>query len=174
MPLKQYIYRIIEVNKATGEITQLKEMEGHTFSANWVINRYFINQYVQVRESYSLNDIKRCFNLVAALSSPSIAKAYIYNTVDSNPNSPIVLLKDDFYREVKVLSINQLNEKTAMVRYQTITHNKNNLNEVKNEDWQVILRWEYINPSESLAERDKNPLGFKITYYQNSPVFADK
>ncbi|MBV9576408.1 MAG: type IV secretion system protein [Gammaproteobacteria bacterium] len=174
MPLKQYVYRIIEVNKQTGEIAELREMEGHTFTTNWVINRYFINQYVQLRESYHLSDIKRCFNIVAALSSSPIAKEYVFNTLDSNPKSPINLFKDNFYRDVKVLGINQLNENTAMARYQTITHNKNELNEIKTEDWQVILKWEYTNPSESLEERDKNPLGFKITYYQNSPIFSDK
>ena len=134
VPLKQTVYRIIEVNKQTGEITQLKEMEGHVFSANWVISRYFIHQYVELRESYSLSDIKRSFNLVAALSSAPIAKEYVFNTVDSNPKSPIHLFKDNYDREVKILGINQLNDHTAMVRYQTITHNKNELNDVKTEE----------------------------------------
>jgi type IV secretion system protein VirB8 len=174
MPLKQYIYRLIEVNKQTGEMTVLKEIEGKTFAPTWVMNRYFINQYIQSRESYHLEDIKRAFNLVIALSARSIADEYSANTIDSNPKSPINALKDVYYKEVNVLSINQLNADTAIARYQTITHNKSNVNDVKLEDWQVIVKWEYKNPAESLAERDKNPLGFKVNYYQNSPVFAEK
>jgi type IV secretory pathway component VirB8 len=174
LPLKHTVYRMIEVNQQTGEMTELKEMEGHTFASHWVMNRYFINQYVQLRESYHVEDIKRAFNLVLALSARPIAQDYRFNTVDTNPQSPINVLGDAYYREVKVLSINQLNTNTAIARYQTMTHNKGNLGEVKTEDWQVIVKWDYANPSESLKERDKNPLGFRITYYQNSPVFSEK
>lgn len=174
MPLKAYIYRIIEVNKQTGEMTILKEMEGKTFSSTFVINRYFINQYVQNRESYSMEDIKRKFNLVLAMSAKPIADEYLANTVSTNPKSPIKLLGNEFYREVRVMSINQLNPNTALVRYQTLTHNKNNLAETKTDDWETVVKWEYVNPSESLEERDKNPLGFSVIYYQNSPVFSEK
>jgi type IV secretion system protein VirB8 len=163
---------MIAVNHQTGEITVLKELEGHAFSANWAINRYFINQYLQLRQGYSWDDIKRRFNLVISMSDELIAKEYIANTMDTNPTSPLVLLNKNFYRDVTVLSINQLNSNTAMARFKTMTHDKNNPADIKTEDWQVVLKWEYVNPAESQQERDKNPLGFHITYYQLSPVFA--
>ena len=174
LPLKSFMYRLIAVNQQTGEVTVLKELEGDHYAANWVVTRYFINQYIQQRQGYSLEDIKRRFNLVVAMSGSGIAKEYIDSTVDSNPKSPIVLLKNDYYRDVQVLSVNQLNDKTAVARFRETTHNRANVSDVKTTDWQVILKWEYVNPNESLAERDKNPLGFKVTYYQISPVFSDK
>lgn len=174
MPLKTFTYQMLEVNQQTGEVTVLKELEGSKYNANWVVTRYFINQYIQQRQGYSLDDIKRRFNLVIAMSNASIAKEYADNTVDTNPKSPIVLLKNDYYRDVQVLSVNQLNDNTAVARFRETTHSRFNANEIKTTDWQVILKWDYVNPSESLADRDKNPLGFKVSYYQLSPVFSDK
>jgi len=174
LPLKQYIYRLIEVNKQTGEVTVLKEMEGNAFSANWIMTRYFINQYIEQRESYSLEEIKRKFNIVIRMSDKPLANKYIADTVDSNPKSPIKLLNNTHYKEVNVLSINSLNDNTALVRYQTRLHNKSEVNEVKTEDWQAVIKWKYVNDKASLNDRDKNPLGFTVTYYQVSPVFAEK
>ena len=174
LPLKSFVYRMVEVNQQSGEVTVLKELEGNQYNANWVVTRYFINQYIQQRQGYSLDDIKRRFNLVIAMSNGALAKEYIDSTVDANPKSPIVLLKNDYYRDVQVLSVNQLNDQTAVARFRESTHNRANVADVKTTDWQVILKWEYVNPNESLAERDKNPLGFKVTYYQLSPVFSDK
>jgi type IV secretion system protein VirB8 len=174
LPLKQYIYRIIEVNKQTGELTVLKELEGNRFPVAWAMDRYFINQYIQEREGYSFEDIKRNYNLVIAMSGQTIANQYMADTVDTNPNSPIKRFNDRYYKEVKVLSINSLNKNTAIARYQTLLHNKDDVNDVKTEDAQAVIKWDYIDRAKPPAERDKNPLGFTVTYYQISPVFAEK
>ena len=76
MPLKQYVYRLVEVNRQTGEVTSLKELEGNQYSSNWIINRYFLHQYVINRHLYSYEDIKRTFNLALAMSAKPIADEY--------------------------------------------------------------------------------------------------
>lgn len=174
LPLKQYVYRIIEVNKTTGELTVLKELEGNKLQATWAMDRYFINQYVQGREGYSFEDITRNYNLVIAMSARPIANKYMADTVDTNPASPIKLLSDRYYKEAKVLSINQLNPNTAIARFQTALVNKDNFNDTKKEDWQAVIKWDYVDRAVPLSDRDKNPLGFTVTYYQVSPVFAEK
>lgn len=173
MPLKKYIYRILEVNKQTGEVTVLKEMEGNKFTSNWALTHYFLNQYVAMRESYSFEDIKRKFNTVAAMSDQTVADAYIASIVDSNPKSPINTYKNTYYKEVNVVGIDKLNDHTALVRFKVITHNKNDFNDTKTKDWHAVVNWKYINVPDSLQDRDKNPLGFKVTYYQLEPVFSD-
>ena len=171
MPLKQYYYRLLEVNKLSGEITVLKEIDNNPYSGSWIVSRYFITQYIQNRNAYSLEDIKRNFNLVIAMTDRAIADSYVASTIDSNPESPIKKLGNSYYREVSVASINQLNANTALVRFKTVTRSKTNLTDVKTDEFQAIVKWEYRNPATSLIERDKNPLGFIVNYYQVSPVF---
>jgi type IV secretion system protein VirB8 len=172
LPLKSVQYRVIEVNKQTGEVSPLNNVEGKPYSADWTTDRFFISQYVLYRESYNYQDIRRAFNQVLATSDRKIGEMYSHEIVSDNPKSPINTLKDNFYRETNVKSINRLNNNTALVRYQIITHNKMNLNEDKTEEFQAVIKWEYGKPSEILENRDKNPLGFFVTYYQPSPVFA--
>ena len=173
LPLKQYVYRIMEVNTQTGEVSELNQLENTTLSESWVMTRYFISQYIQNRNNYHFEDIKRTFNLVLAMSSKAIAADYNNETVDTNPKSPLNLLGKDFYRDVTILSQNQLNKNTALVRFKTITHNRTNPNDTKTEDFQAVIKWEYQNIKESLPDREKNPLGFSVSYYQISPIVTE-
>lgn len=172
LPLKQYVYRIMEVNTQTGEVSELNQLESTTLSENWVVTRYFISQYVQNRHEYHVEDIKRTFNLVLAMSNKEVAAVYNNDLVDTNPKSPINTLGKDYYRDVTILSQNQLNLNTALVRFKTTTYSRTNLNDVKTDDYQVVIKWQYQNNKESLPDRDKNPLGFTVTYYQLSPLLT--
>jgi type IV secretion system protein VirB8 len=173
LPLKQYFYRILTVNQTTGEVVQLKELESNRLPENWVMTRYFINQYIQNKNTYHYDDIKRSFNLTLAMSAPLIAKNVTAEIVDTNPASPINRLGKDGYEDVVVLSINQLNTNTALARFRTLTHPKEDTAHAKQADFQVVVKWDYQNNKAALQERDLNPLGFRVTYYQVSPLFTD-
>jgi len=172
LPLKHSFYRLIAVNQTTGEVTQLKEVEPKLVSANWPVTRYFIHQYIQDRHAYAFEDIKRTFNLVLAMSDRTVAKTYSDNTIDSNPESPIVKLAQTKYRTVTVYSINQLNTDTALIRFKINTYDRTNSGEVSAKDYQAVLKWRY-QLSDNPELRDKNPLGFQVTYYQITPVQAE-
>lgn len=173
LPLKQTIYRLIAVNEHTGEVTTLKEAEPNTFIKNEAVTRYFIHQYVLNRHGYSYEDIKRTFNIALAMSAKPVADKYSASIVDTNPESPLNVLNKQAYREVNVLSVNPLNPNAALVRFQTITHQRNT-NETKQADFQAVIKWDYQTPSKEMEDRDHNPLGFFVTYYQVAPVFANK
>lgn len=173
IPLKQYFYRILTVNQTTGEVVQLKELESSRLSENWVMTRYFINQYIQNKNTYHYDDIKRSFNLTLAMSAPLISKNVESEIVDTNPQSPINVLGKEGYQDVVVLSINQLNANTALGRFRILTHPKEDTARVKQADFQAVVKWDYQNTKATLQERDLNPLGFRVTYYQASPLFTD-
>jgi type IV secretion system protein VirB8 len=173
LPLKHAVYRVLTLNQTTGEVVQLKELEGSHFSENWAMTRYFINQYIQHKNTYHYTDIKRLFNVTLAMSTPSIAKNVEAEMVDTNPASPINVLGKEGYQDVTVLSINQLNTNTALARFRILTYPKDDTAHVKQTDFQVVMKWEYQNTKASLEERDLNPLGFRVTYYQASPLFTD-
>jgi type IV secretory pathway component VirB8 len=161
------------VNRQTGEVTALKELEGHQYSANWVMIRYFLHQYVMNRHLYSNEDIKRTFNVALAMSAKSIASEYEEQIMDTNSESPLNTLNTSFYRDVEILGISQLNYNTALVRFKTITVNKSAKNDKKTKDLQAVIKWQFVDAPASLKDRDDNPLGFFVTYYQESPVYAE-
>lgn len=172
-PLKQYVYRLVEVNRQTGEVTALKELEEHKYASNWVVTRYFLHQYIINRHLYSFEDIKRTFNIALSMSAKPVYDKHAEEIVDTNPASPLNTLNTNYYRDVEVLGINQLNDNTALVRFKTITTNKAAKDDKKIKELQAVVKWEYANSPASLKERDDNPLGFFVTYYQESPVYAE-
>ena len=173
LPLKQYVYRLIEVNQQTGEVSALKEVEGNHYAGNWVVTRYFIHQYVLNRHLYSHEDITRTFNIALAMSEKRIADEYADTVLDTNPKSPLNVLGEAAYRDVTILGINQLNDNAALVRFKTTTHYKSNKNGTKVEDLQAVVKWKFDQAPANQQDRDKNPLGFYINYYQVSPVYTD-
>jgi type IV secretion system protein VirB8 len=173
LPLKQYFYRILTINQTTGEVVQLKELETTRLPESWVMARYFINQYLQTKNAYHYDDVKRSFNVTLAMSAPSIVKKVEADMVDTNPASPINVLGKEGYQDVIVFSINPLNANTALARFRILTHPKDDTLHSKPSDFQVVIKWDYQNKKASLEERDLNPLGFRVTYYQASPLFTD-
>lgn len=173
LPLKEPIYRLIEVNKETGEVKTLSEVGYHTYQDNWPVIRYFIHQYILNRYLYSHEDIKRTFNIALSMSAKPIADEYAQQILDTNPKSPLNVLNKSYYRDVTQVSINRLTKKSAIVRFQTETHNKNNVSDSKREDFQAAIQWEFQPPTDVMEERDDNPLGFKVVHFQVSRVFGE-
>jgi len=169
LPLKSYYYRIIMMDGKTGNITVLKEVEYSKIPVTHAITESLISRYIQEREHYDYEDIKRSFNVVIALSDKAVAEKYIADTtVDTNPTSPIKTLNTEFYKTVSNMFIQELNDNTATARFSVQTFSKENHTEVKKENFQAIIKWEYRKPSESNEERYDNPVGFNVTYYQVS------
>lgn len=172
MPLKQYTYRMITLNQTTGEVVNLKEVNPDNYSANWSVTRFFINQYILDRNLFNYDDYLRAYNSALALSDKANAEALHNIFILSNPESPLNTLKKDHYRDVLVLSINQLNTNTAIVRFKTTIHSKSDVNDKKIEEMQAVIKWKYSSAPADIDYRDINPLGFYVTYYQVSPVIG--
>jgi len=169
LPLKQTIYRVIAVNNTTGEIETLQDTNPKQFETNWPVTRYFINQYVINRESYNSDDIIYPYNLALSFTAPELAEQYKKHMHDTDPMSPINVLGKDNFRTVNVLSISKLSDSAALVRFDTVTKNKVS-GSVKTEAWNVVIKWRYALLTETTPQRDKNPLGFQVTYYQVNSV----
>lgn len=173
LPLKQYVYRVITLNQVTGEMVNLKEVDPNDYSSNWLVTRFFINQYILDRNLYNHDDYLRTYNNALALSDQLNAEELHNEFIYTNPKSPLNILKNESYRDVVVLSINQLNQNTAIVRFKTTTKSKTENSEAKIEELQAVVKWKYTTPPDDIDYHDVNPLGFYVTYYQVSPVIGE-
>lgn len=171
-PLKQSVPYVYALNQATGELTQLGKAEPKAYAQEWLLTRYFLIQYVINREGYSADNLERPYQVTYAMSDANIAKRYEEEVNSNNPNSPYNLYGKDKVMTVHVLSVSQLSPDTAEVRFIKTLHDKDANTEQKLQKT-AIIKWQYTNPVATEKMLDRNPLGFKVTYYQVNQVNLD-
>ena len=168
-PLKEKVPYLYAFNQATGEIAKVGTLEPTTLSANWELSRYLLIHYVINRESYDYDNIETAYQMAWAQSIENVRKQYEEQVKSSSVHSPYHLYGKDKYITVRVLSVNQLNDKTVDVKFEKTLHDRA-LGSQQITQKEAIIKWEFAQSetTEKMLERD--PLGFKVTYYQVSQV----
>lgn len=168
-PLKEKVPYLYAFDKATGEITKIGTLEPTTLSANWELTRYFLIQYVINYESYNAENIEIPYQMVWAQSADNVKKQYELQVKSGNPKSPFRIYGKDKYITVRVISINRLNDNTVDVKFEKKLHDRS-ANTEKIIHKEAIMKWEYFEAQTTQKMLDRDPLGFKVTYYQVSQV----
>lgn len=159
---------IIMVDKSTGASTVLRSVKDTFDHYDDVVNKYWLAQYVQQRESYNWYTISAQVDAVRLMSDPAIGDGYAI-AVQSD-NSPLKLLKDKANIVAKVSSISFVDH-TALVRY---TVEKQNLNGVNPEGtfvqkWIATVTFKFDAGMMTEQQRYVNELGFKVLSYRTDP-----
>lgn len=168
-PLKEKVPYLYAFDHATGEITKIGTLEPATLSSNWELSRYMLIRYVINYESYDFDNIEIPYQQVWAQSGEKVRKQY-EDSVNSNNNaSPFHLYGKDKYITVRVVSMNKLNDETVDVKFEKTLHDRASGTEqlVQKE---AIIKWEFSNAETTQKMLDRDPLGFKVTYYQVSQI----
>lgn len=172
IPLKEKVPYLYAFDHATGEITKIGELDKTTISHNWALSRYFLIHYVTQYESYNADNIDLPYQLVWAQSSDEVRKQFDGEVRSSNANSPYRLYGKDKFITVEVTSINRLNENTVDIKFKKTLHDRSSNNEqvIAKE---AIVKWAFSNAETTQKMLDRDPIGFKVTYYQVSQVTLD-
>lgn len=137
-----------------------------------------IVRYITNRESYDLASYRAQFDLVNLLSSSSVSGEYARLQSSKNPDSPIVQLADKYSRRIHVYSINFLDN--VLKNTKDLHKNHQNLAEVVftltdvdkatgnsvSQNYNALISWQYVKPSDSPDVRWKNFDGFQVMSYQ--------
>lgn len=172
VPLKEKVPYLYAFDHATGEVTKIGELEKSTLSSNWEVARYSLIQYVINRESYDADNINYPYQLVWAQSSEEVKKQYDIQVSSSNSESPYKIYGKDKYITTRVISINRLNDNTVDVKFEKKLHDRSS-DTVQITNKEAILKWEFIAADTTQKMLDRDPLGFKVSYYQVSQVSLD-
>lgn len=172
IPLKEKVPYLYAFDHATGEITKIGTLEPTTLSASWELSRYLLIHYVMNYESYDFDNLNVPYQQVWAQSADHVRSQYEAMMKSDNKQSPYQRFGKDNYVTVRVISVNRLNENTVDVKFEKILHDRASQSEQVIHK-EAIIRWEYqaAETSQKMLERD--PLGFKVTYYQVSQVNVD-
>lgn len=172
IPLKEKVPYLYAFDHATGEITKIGTLETTKLTAEWSLTRYLLIQYIINYESFNIKNVEQPYRLVWAQSDDEIKAHYESQVKSSNPESPYRKYGKDKYITVRVLAINRLNEDTVNAKFEKILHD--NLSHTEQVLYkEAIVKWKYSEGSTDQKTLDRDPLGFKVTYYQTSQVNLD-
>jgi len=169
IPLKEKVPYLYAFDHASGEITKIGTLEVTTLSSNWTLTRYLLIHYVTNYESYSAENIDLPYQLVWAQSDENVRKGYEQLVSSNNDHSPYRLYGKDKFVTVRVISVNQLNDNTVDVKFEKTLHDRAASVESVSQK-EAIIKWEYSQAETTQKMLDRDPLGFKVTYYQTSSV----
>lgn len=171
-PLKEKVPYLYAFDKASGEVTKIGTLESTQLSANWAVARYFLIRYVINYESYDFDNVDVPYQMVWAQSADNVRTQYENQVKSGNADSPYRLYGKDKYVTVRVLSINQLNDNTVDVKFEKQLHDRATNTELVTRK-EAIIKWQFAEAETTQKMLDRDPLGFKVTYYQVSQVNLD-
>lgn len=168
MPLKTVVPYVIRVDRSTGEteiVTALKGPQPRTYDD--AVNRYFIAQYVRLREGW-LNDAAReNAYTVMLMSQQAESGRYLASVESGNKNAPSNLYGDKGYVSIAIRTISYLSPTVAQVRFSKVITMGQNTPVAQN--WNAILTFKYTTAPEHEKDRNINPLGFQVVNYRSDP-----
>jgi type IV secretion system protein VirB8 len=167
-PLKTVVPYVIRVDKTTGEteiVTALKGPQPRTYDD--AVNRYFIAQYVRLREGW-LNDAARENAYTVMLMSEQLESSrYLAGVESNNKNAPSNIYGDKGFVSIAIRTISFLSPTVAQVRYTKIITIGQNAPVAQN--WNAIITFKYTTAPEHEKDRNINPLGFQVVNYRSDP-----
>ncbi len=168
LPLKEKEPMLLVLDRSTGVIEYQSKIDPSTveeLDAKPQLDKYFVNQYIQLRESYTHQTIQKTYEMTQLLSSDLVAEQYRkeYERADSLDQR----LKTGT-AVVQVISITLENiggEDIATARIKVTETDSKKSDSVKN--YSIRLSYEYKPDIElSISNRIDNPVGFFVTSYQ--------
>jgi type IV secretion system protein VirB8 len=168
MPLKEVIPYVIRVDSATGVPDIVTALNETTLETDEALDKYFVNKYIKLRESYFYETLQRDFELVQLMGSTEVNDEFL--KIYQGENSRDKQLGSRFKIEAQVLSIvpsksNGVSVATSRVRIKKSP--KNGKGQPTEETYVITLSYEYLLENTLLeAYRMENPFAFTVTSYR--------
>ncbi len=163
-PLKSVDPFVIQVDQKSGITQTVDPMSVRELTANEAVNDFFLVQYIRSRETYSVTDLARNYNIVRVMSEPGkVYPDFVRQADPNNPRSNAARLGSSGLRTVKFKSITYLNPQLVQARLLIEERTDNTLVQYHKI---ALIAFEYIKLNLSNEERYINPLGFRVTDYR--------
>jgi type IV secretion system protein VirB8 len=163
-PLKTVLPLVFRVDNATGAVERVYDVRGGNMAATEATQRYFLWQYVRLRQGYSAPEAEANFNAVTLMSSSQVQNEYAADFRGTNPNSPQVVLGRDGSASVRWVSTSFLGPKLAQVRFVQIERKGDTPLPMKR--MVATIAFDFAPGKVSSSEMIVNPLGFIVTNYR--------
>ena len=171
-PLKSVEPFVIRVDNTTGIVDVVPVLAGRA-EVPEAVTRYFVTQYVQLRERYLGAIAESDYEQVGAYHSARMNQAWAAAWNRNNPDSPLVRHADGSTVRVQVNAVTFLAPSSgrgdlAQVRFTTAGQQGGEGAEQVTQ-YVATLQYAYGPPSQDDRLRAANPLGFKVLAYRREP-----
>jgi type IV secretion system protein VirB8 len=148
-------------------VGQLREAPTTVNDAN---ARFFLAQYVRLREGYEAPEAQYAFKAVSLMSSAAEQARYDQDFKGSNPLSPQVVFGKVGFIRVHIESVSVLSHGLGQVRFTREEHRDGDQEE-KVTRWVATIGFEW-HPDALISNADRtiNPLGFQVSDYHVDAV----
>jgi len=164
-PLKSVEPFVIQVDQKTGITQTVDPLTVKDLTANEAVNNFFIVQYIRSRETYSVQDLARNYDIVRIMSdSGRVYPLFVQQADPNNPASNAARLGSAGVRTVKFKSVTYLNPNLAQARL--LLEERTDRGEYTQQHKIALVAFEYVKMSLTMEERYINPLGFRVTDYR--------
>lgn len=163
-PMKTVTPLVFRVNDTTGAVERVYDIRGGAMQATEASTRYFLWQYVRLRQNYSAPEAKTNFEGVTLMSSPAVQSDYAAQYRGSNPASPQVLLGRDGSASLRWGSTSFLGPKLAQVRFVQMERKGDTALPPKH--LLATIGFDFSPSQVNASALNVNPLGFIVTSYR--------
>lgn len=165
LPLKTVVPHTLLVDKQTGFVQALDPSQPQKIAPQKALTQAFLVQYVEAREGFDIATVQGQFKKVTLWSAGQNKASYINMMQASNPESPLATLPRSSVIDVKVRSVSQLSNTSAMVRFASVRRDQGG-GEQPIQNWVAVIKYRYSNAPMTVEDRYVNPLGFEVTDYR--------
>lgn len=168
-PMHTVEWRLVRVDNAGPvEVVTTLDKSGQVFTD--ATARFFLGQYVRMRESYYDPEKLYNFEVVALMSDPAEQQRYAEAVRGSNPISPQTVFARGGFARVKIVSTAILGKGLGQVAFSREEHTDQST-AAKTTQWIATIGFT-LNPAARMkdADRNKNPLGFQVVSYHTDAV----
>lgn len=171
-PMKSVEPFVIRVDGSTGIVDVVPVLTGDA-DVPEAVTRYFVTQYVQMRERYVPALAESDYELVGAYHSSQMNQAWAAAWNRNNPESPLNRHADGSTVHVQVMAVSFLapasgRSDLAQVRFFT-ERQQGGQGLAQVTHYVATLQYAYGEPSQDDRLRAANPLGFKVVEYRREP-----
>ncbi|MDR1007484.1 MAG: type IV secretion system protein [Campylobacteraceae bacterium] len=169
VPLKTVVPYVIRYDSTTGYTDIMTVMTEQNLHVDEAVSKYFVSQYVKLRESYYFETLQQDYDLVQLFGAQPVNDEYrmIYN----GANSRDTRLGGNTMEKTEIISVvlgQSSGINTATVRIKILRYDKKDMKiRPKERNKVVTLSYEYA-PNKTMKEvyRLNNPLGFRVLTYR--------
>ncbi|MGO3848675.1 MAG: virB8 family protein [Pseudoalteromonas prydzensis] len=175
-PLKQTEPYLMRVDNSDGSVKIMRPLQdAEPISYGDVLDKYWSRQFIYARNGYDWESVQHSYNLVNLMSNNSVASAYV--AYIKAPNSPVNTFTDKKkikinIQDVTFLPTKSTTQKLAQVRFSRDVQGVDGVTAVgiKPTYWNATITYDYQANIKTADERELNPLGFRVTSYNEDRV----
>ena len=121
-PLKQAIPYVIRVDNTTGMVDIITSVNEEEWTSNEALDKYFVSQYVKVREGYYYNLLTQDYMLTQIYSSPQVAQEYVRIYEGANARQNKLRANNEVSIDINSVVLGEsAGIKTATIRFNAVT-----------------------------------------------------